>query len=146
MIRGIPETTDIEDSDLVQEVFEDIGCPDIEVESIIRLGRIDNRQSDTSDGTRPKTRPIRVILSNQSDKRPIIKNASKIRQSQSTSHSPTAIFIVPDQTKLEREHDVELRKNLRAARERDPDSRYSMRSGKLKMANPHPLLHPPLLY
>ena len=33
VIRGIPESTEPEDKVLVQDVFADIGCPDIEVES-----------------------------------------------------------------------------------------------------------------
>ena len=144
VIRGAPESTKLEDQDLVQEVFADIGCPDIEIESVIRLGRIDNRQPDSD--ARPKTRPIRVILTNESDKAPIIRNAPKIRQSQSTLYSPTSILIVPDQTKLEREQDIELRKNLRAARERDPGSRYSIRSGKVvKLPNLRPPQTPVLL-
>ena len=144
VIRGAPESTELEDQDLVQEVFADIGCPDIEIESVIRLGRIDNRQPDSD--ARPKTRPIRVILTNESDKAPIIRNAPKIRQSQSTIYSPTSIFIVPDQTKLEREQDIELRKNLRGARERDPGSRYSIRSGKVvKLPNLRPPQTPVLL-
>ena len=46
VIRGIQESAETEDKVLIQEVFADIGCPDKEVESVIRLGRIDNRQPD----------------------------------------------------------------------------------------------------
>ena len=34
VIRGIPESTETEHKVLVQDVFADIGCPDIEVESL----------------------------------------------------------------------------------------------------------------
>ena len=125
----------MDDEDIVQEILNDIGCPDIDIETTLRLGKIDRSspENDAPDApdTRQKTRPIRVVLTNESDKGAILKNAPKIRQSKSTSYSPTSIFIVPDQTKLERELDIELRKNFRAARERDPNSRYSIRSGKV---------------
>ena len=133
VICGVPESSEVDDEDIVQEILNDIGCPDIDIETTLRLGKIDrslpeNNAPDAPD-TRKKIRPIRVVLTNESDKGDILRNAPKIRQSKLTSYSPTAIFIVPDQTKLERELDIELRKNLRATRERDPNSRYSIRSG-----------------
>jgi hypothetical protein len=64
-------------------MFNDICCPDIELDTSLRLGKIVQSVADSASttGARPKTRPIRVVLRNEADKAMIIKNAPKIRQS-----------------------------------------------------------------
>lgn len=140
VIRGVKESVTVDDIDIVKEIFKDINCTDFEIEHLTRLGRIELQQTNEDGGARAKARPIRVTLKNQDDKKHVIKNAATIRHSTSTSFNPKLIFIIPDQTKLEREHDIELRKNLRAARERDPDGRYSIRSGRIVKLDNQPQL------
>jgi uncharacterized protein (DUF1778 family) len=130
VVRGATESKTVDHIDIVKEIFHNINCTDFEIEHLTRLGRLE--QTNDNGGARPKAKPIRVTLKNQDDKKHVIKNAAKIRHSTSTSFIPNLICIIPDKTKLEREHNIELQtKTLRAARERDPDGCYSIRSGRV---------------
>ena len=53
MVRGLPESKEKGDEDLVSELFKDIGCLLVEITSTVRLGRKE---------VESKTRPLRVIL------------------------------------------------------------------------------------
>ena len=61
--------------------------------------------------TQQYNRPIRCILESTKDKDKILKNTKKICQSTSNQYDPKRIFIVLDQTALERQDHLVLRKN-----------------------------------
>ena len=111
VIRGLPETGNlVEDQDLVRFTLNEIDCSHIIPTNIQRLGKIP--ETDASDGAqaRPPARPIRCILLNSDQKSTILKNAKKVRNSDTTRFDNKRVFIIPDQTALEREDDIELRK------------------------------------
>ena len=137
IIRGLPESDDPNSDDkIVQHVLSEIGCDDVIPIETNRLGRkpvhksvsptrgeqADEASQDTSnqvqtgdgatsvEGARSLARPLRVTLSSGQNKFKILKNAKNIRKSKSSQFDPLKIFIVPDQTALEREDDLKLRK------------------------------------
>ena len=54
-------------------------------------------------------RPLRVTLKNQETKNEILRKYAKVRQVKTELYNPKTVFIVPDQTKLERDADIALR-------------------------------------
>lgn len=154
IIRGVKEDSNSQDTDIVKAIFQDIGCEDIEIDDVARLGaKKDGRNDETANGQnrdnaantgngdtnvpengtkKVRHRPIRVILKSVDDKKKILKNATKVRLSQNTRlYDPKAIFIIPDQTKMERERDLELRKKLRDSRSKNPNARFIIQKGKV---------------
>ena len=48
----------MDDEDIVQEILNDIGCPDIDIETTLRLGKID-RSLPENDAPMPRCPDIR---------------------------------------------------------------------------------------
>ena len=120
IIRGITE----QDRDIVKRILKDIGCEAVETVKEMRIGK----KSD--DGT-TRPRPIRVQLQNEEDKWKVIGRATKIRQVKTEAYETGRIFIVPDMTKLEREHDLALRNELKKKRQDSPNEKLAIRKGKI---------------
>ena len=101
-----------------------------------------NTQDLTGDGAasaevaRPLARPLRVTLSSGLNKSKILKNAKNIRKSKSTQFDPLKIFIVPDQTALEREDDLKLRKKLQSKREQYPEKKFIIKNRQVQEIDP----------
>ena len=148
VIRGLAETTPPNDLEVVKQIFADIDCPDIEIETVQRLGKKPNSQSETSNDVNDterseeatasnrrvenqRHRPIRIIVRTEEEKRKIIRNATKVRKVDTNHYDPKKIFILPDLTKLEREKDIDLRKNLRKKREDFPNERFVIRNWRI---------------
>ena len=127
IIRGIPESDFLSDLELVKETLKGIGLPELEVEKVDRLGP----KKDTSNSSETRPRPIRVKLDGVDKKRLCLRNATKIRQYSSDLLNTKKIFIVPDQTKLQREEDLNLRRGLQKKREENPDAVSKIRRGKI---------------
>ena len=103
----------------IQEVLGNIGAS-AQVDKVERLGK--KRQ----DG---KSRPVRVKFVDSSARDKAIKCGPKIRQSSSSCFNTKSIFITPDMTKLQRDDDVALRRQLVEKRKDDPN--WVIRNGKL---------------
>ena len=88
------------------------------------------------DQTRPKIRyrPLRVNLDDENEKWQVIKNATKVRKVKTELYDVTKIFIVPDLTQLEREAEMELRKNLKQIRDQNPGTKFLIKKGKIVKA------------
>ncbi len=80
---------------------------------------------------KPRPRPLRIIFKSEDTKKKVLKNATKIRGTQSELYNNKEIFIVPDQTKMERDQDLALRRQLKNERTKDPNGRYIIRRGKV---------------
>lgn len=142
VVRGAPEGSH-PDIDIVKRILSDIGCEDVEIVEISRLGRHrnapvnpSNNQNGSQDNSAPVrdpiARPIRVALRNPETKGKVLKNASKIRRSRSTDlFNPKKIFLVPDQTALERRDDIDLRRKLQEKREAEPEREFIIRKRKI---------------
>ena len=93
---------------------------EVEVESTHRLGK----KSEV------RGRPIRVITKSEQQKWKLIAQATKIRNVEITDYDPERVFIVPDLTKLEREKELELRKQLLAKRDAHPNEVFKIKKGR----------------
>ena len=156
VIRGLPETYDqTQDNDLVRFALSEIDCSDIIPIEISRLGKkpatqtaTNNEQTqngvspnqnqppstDTVNGpelTRPPARPVRCILLSSDQKSKILQNGKKIRNSVTIRYDPKKVFFIPDQTQLERDDDIKLRKKLKEMRDRSPTKQYSIKGKKI---------------
>ena len=154
IIRGLPEVEGKEDLDLVKSILKDIGCEDVKIDQLTRLSttrKTENRVNDnavegaaanapeaaTTEGTEtdntPKIRhkPIKVILESEEMKRKVLKNAPKVRNIVSDQINPKEIWIVPDQTRLERQVDLELRRKLKERKRLNPEKSWKIQKGKI---------------
>ena len=140
VIRGLKEEDDLQtDLQTVKQIINDIGCSECEIEEIQRLGKKTRNSLQPEAGNSETTetqsnrrfRPVRVVLKEESDKWQIVRNATKVRKVDSQLYDPKKIFICPDHTKLEREKDIELRKNLKKKREEFPNEKFTIRNWKI---------------
>ena len=155
IIRGVMEQEDTPDMDNVRAILTDIGCQNTQITAVSRLGPKKKpqpqRQTDSEPGSsnsegntlntaqasqptqqQGRTRPIRVVLQDTDSKKKILKSATKIRKSKETVlYNPKNVFLVPDQTKMEREQDVALRKQLRDTRSKNPEDHFIIRKGRI---------------
>ena len=163
VIRGLQENLPANDTETVNTLLSDIGCPGVQITNITRLGpppktttqsqsenpqqaEVNTTQTNTgqNNNTQPQnnqppnthattrpSRPIRIILENLEDKKKILKNATKVRQVETDKYNPKAIFLIPDQTKLEREEDLQLRRKLREKRNNFPNMKFFIKGGKI---------------
>ena len=138
VIRGLPELEQSDDENhdnkLTKVLLNEIGCGEITTMSITRLGK--KIASADSTENRVIARPLRVSLSSVDDKNKILKCGKKIRNSETTLFDPKKIFVIPDQTALEREDDVALRKKLHSKRESFPDKTFIIRSRQIIEIDP----------
>lgn len=132
VIRGLPETEE-DDTILVKDVLHGIGLPDITIERVDRIGvkRTEQNMSDASNTphSRNTSRPVRVKLASLDDKKGCLMNATKIRKHETIKYNCKKIFIVPDLTKLEREQDFNLRRELQKKREEQPTAKFIVKKG-----------------
>lgn len=140
VIRGLPELqqsdneNENQDKKLTEVLLNEIGCGNITTTSITRLGKkVPNTDSTEN---RMLARPLRVCLSSADDKNKILKCGKKIRNSSTELFDPKKIFVIPDQTALEREDDIALRKQLQAKRDHFPDKTFIIRSRQIIEINP----------
>ena len=134
IIRGIPESDDSDDARVVEELLNKIGVGQPKIDKVERLGAKPKPAAQTqpqTESTQPteradtnvrkvRYRPLRVQFAELESKKNSLRLATKVRQVTSTSFNPKDIFILPDQTKLEREEDLKLRKELKSQREKNP--------------------------
>jgi hypothetical protein len=95
---------------------------------------------------KPHHRPIRIKFEDLDAKKNVLKSAPKIRLERTDLHTEDIVivnmidskqvFIVPDKTKMEREADVELPKNLDAKRKDFPQDKWKIRRGKIVKVPP----------
>ena len=75
-------------------------------------------------------RPIRLTTTSTTIKHAILKNATQVRKKDSKLYNKKKVFILPDQTKLERQADLELRKKLKETRDANPNCKFTISRGK----------------
>jgi hypothetical protein len=68
-----------------------------------------------------KTRPLKIVLVSTETRNNIISRGPRVRNAQEVHFNPKTVCIGPDHTKLEREQDIKLRKELAKKRESDPN-------------------------
>ena len=123
IIRGLPENSDVDDDQLVREVFFAISVADVpQPADVSRLGK----KCDDDKG-----RPVGVVMSNEKAKWNATKRGPSLRSvnSDDFTFDPKNVFVVPDQTLLQRQEDVKLRESLRLNRSTDPN--WKIRRGRL---------------
>ena len=66
-------------------------------------------------------RPTKVVFSDNQPVKIALSNAKKLRNTDPVGlpFNPAKVYICPDQTKLEREKDIELRKELKFKRDNE---------------------------
>ena len=123
LIRGLPETSLEKQKEAVDNIFESIGFPHLDIEKIQRIGK----KSSPEDSARP----VKVTLASEEIKWKVIAKAPKIRDSTSKLYNPKKIFIIPDYTQLEREREAQLRKELKEQRDKSPNDYYAIKKGQV---------------
>ena len=103
----------------MDEVFEAIGCDDVDIEVIFRLGR----------SVCGKARPVRVTLGKRSDKAGIMRKSRDLR----TSDKFKTVFISNDKTKLQQAEWSNLRKEL--LRREELGENVVIYNGKVRLRN-----------
>ena len=105
VLFGVPEHDSgtvserkVYDEALVQEVFEALGCDEVELDALYRLGRI----------VSGKSRPIKVTLSTRKAKADIMRKSRALRDSSKFKR----VFISNDKTKFQQLEWSELKKEL----------------------------------
>ena len=88
-------------------------------------------QEPQSNARRVVARPVRVVLQNPLVKDKVLKAAKNIRKSQSDKFEKNKVFIVPDQTALERRDDANLRQKLQKTRDENPGQDFIIRQRKI---------------
>ena len=122
-----PKSADIsqrktEDREFFNSLVEDIGIAPVDIADVTRLGaKVAN-----------KSRPLRVQLNNLSQRRSVLSNAKKLRNSSSRSFKE--IFINPDLSPKERQAQKELRSEL-ARRKEAGESGIFIRRGRIVKQN-----------
>jgi hypothetical protein len=77
---------------------------------------------------------VKVVLPSEKAKWSAVKNGPKVRTAVDVSFDPKNLFIVSDQTLLQRQEDVKLRESLRIRRQEDPN--WKIRKGRLVRVKP----------
>ena len=88
-------------------------------------------------GTNVPDRPVRCVLQNSIEKSQILRNATKMRNSVTIRYNLLKIFFIPDQTKLERDDDKELRTKLQNMKARNPDKQYMIKNKRVVEREEH---------
>jgi len=106
------------DKALVEEICSIIDAEDVSIEATFRLGK-------TSDS---KCRPLKVQLSDSSSKGEVLRKAKNLRSSNYKD-----VFIKSDMTKLQRQEELDLRKELKRRKENGED--VIIRGGEVQLRN-----------
>ena len=120
VVRGLPESEDITDTEIVKEILTVL---DIETTptSVVHLGKKpevppprNEAAAVNNDNTiaNIKTRPLKIVLVSTETRNNIISRGPRVRNAQEVHCIPKTVFIGSDQTKLEREQDIKLCKEL----------------------------------
>ncbi|KAK6176583.1 hypothetical protein SNE40_014840 [Patella caerulea] len=120
-----PDLRKTEDEDILWNLFDAIDSPQVTMTNIIRIG---TRQQG-------KTRPLKLILCNASDRRKIF-DACRLNRLVLSNHSifnKVVIFITRDYTPVQREENKILRHELK--RRQDAGENVKIRGNKIVTAN-----------
>jgi hypothetical protein len=128
VIRGLPEGTD--DLALTKELLNMITV-EVNVTATTRLGK-----------RRDTPRPLRVVLESEEAKWSVLREAPKVRKVKTKKFDSAKIFLTPDQTKLEREADIKLRRELKEIRNQNPNEKFTIRRGKIVKAEEQKVVPP----
>ena len=125
VVRGVPEAADTKKT--IKDILDHLWV-DTEPEYITRMG------APRSDGS---GRPIKVVLKNTEDRNALLRNKKSIRNMrESENFNPQKIFIMEDQTILEREKDNKLRALLKEKRETESGFKWMIYRGRVKRYYP----------
>ena len=126
ILFGLPESDEgtiserrAHDETLVDEVFGAIGCDDVDIDAIFRLGR----------NVSGKVRPVKVTLRNRSSKVEIMRKSRDLR----TKDKFKRVFISNDKTKMQQSEWSDLRKELLRRKELGED--VVIYNGKVALRN-----------
>ena len=113
IMHGMEEGSDVngakeEDENNITEILHVIGCDDVSVESVTRLGR-------KSDEEGAKPRPIKLVLASESQKDKVLRKSKNLRSQ--TNNRFTAVFMHQDLTPLQRERRRSLLQELKNRRD-----------------------------
>lgn len=97
-----------EDENGIADILHVIGCDDVSVESVIRLGR-------KSDEEGAKPRPIKLVLASESQKDKVLRKSKNLRSQ--TDNRFSAVFMHQDLTPLQRERRHMLLQELKNRRD-----------------------------
>lgn len=123
ILKGIPENPQIPDRDQVVELMEALNFQANDISKIHgRLGKV------RTDG---KPRFLKVEYKEEEMKKKILSKAVKIRDIPNLSYDKLSVFISPDMTQIQRERDIELRKELKQKRINDPNGQWIIRGQKV---------------
>lgn len=117
------------DVDLLQDIFTNIlKVENVHLEDITRLGRYE-KDSD-------KMRPVRVAIKNRVVRGQILRNAHKLKNSETFKK----VGIGRDLTKKQREANKALRKQLLKLKKDEPENNWAIRRDKLVKLPPPSLV------
>lgn len=113
ILHGMVEAADAngaqeEDENGIADILHVIGCDDVSVESVIRLGR-------KSDEEGAKPRPIKLVLASESQKDKVLRKSKNLRSQ--TDNRFSAVFMHQDLTPLQRERRHMLLQELKNRRD-----------------------------
>jgi len=111
-----------EEENSVKKICEITEVPFEVVESTTRLGV-----------KKGKDRPLKVIFTNEQDKRKVVKNSARLKQQ--SSHDKVA--ITPDYTIRQRENNNKLKSEVAKRRVTDPTFTYRKLKMELSLTNPN---------
>ena len=77
---------------------------------------------------------LKIVLVSTETRNNIISRGPRVRNAQEVHLNPKTVFIGPDHTKLEREQDIKLRKELAKKRESDPN--WLIKNGRIVRKKP----------
>jgi len=117
MVFGIPETEKENLTELVQDVFQDIGIKPT-LETVSRLGKA---------GKENTKRPVKVTLSSPSVAHQILSQARRLRESENFS----SVFVRPDRSEEERAQNRLLVQELLKKRENESGKRHYIKGGTI---------------
>ena len=66
--------------------------------------------------TSNRHRPIKFVIDSPDDQFKVVKQAKHVRQVNTDEYNPKTVFLVPDQTKLERKQDIILRNRAQGSK------------------------------
>lgn len=133
VMYNIKESTKNEYNEKLRDDFEtcgeiinkELGMSNIEIVEVTRMGRVGGTQSEADTNTeadrdergsrRIRPRPILVKLRSPGEKWGVISQGKRLRNSE--DESMKNVFIAPDLTKKEREHENKLRDELQRKKE-----------------------------
>ena len=128
---GLQESDDENDREKVNEILQSIGCPDVNPENVKRLGKVAEQpaaaaavaETDEEPRDRIRNRPILVTLKTQSERSKIIKNSSKLKETEPFK----TVYIKKDQTPAERKEWARLRSVYKREKDRPENQGSNVR-------------------